>query len=378
MDYLDILKRAWNITWRYKALWVLGFFAAAAGGSGGGGNPASYSTGAEDWSPGAMEPFFDWMAQNWVYLAIVGTALFFFGLIYWVLSIAAQGGLVHAVNEAAEGRKPSLGSAWRVGFSKWGRVFMTSFVLGLPMALLAIAMVAVLVAAGFSAYTLGQGEPAGGGAFVGFLCCGFPLFLGAMVVGALLISILVQLAIRYGVLADLTFGRAIVQAWNDLWGKKGAFVFWLVMLLPAFAYGLIALLFLLPFGVPAVLLIIDENYAMGAVLAALAFLMLLVPGAIYGTFVSASWTVFFRRMTGMEAQPVRVPAGPQYPVAPPPTAPPAPWVTYAPSPPPPDVTAAEPSAASPIAETPATPPTPSGPYVPTEPPIVDVDTGPDA
>jgi len=114
MDYLDILKRAWNITWRYKALWVLGFFAAAAGGSGGGGNPASYSTGAEDWSPGAMEPFFDWMAQNWVYLAIVGTALFFVGVIYWVLSIAAQGGLVHAVNEAAEGRQPSLGPAWRV------------------------------------------------------------------------------------------------------------------------------------------------------------------------------------------------------------------------------------------------------------------------
>jgi len=371
MDYLDILKRAWNITWRYKALWVLGFFAAAAGGSGGGGNPASYSTGAEDWSPGAMEPFFDWMAQNWVYLAIVGTALFFVGVIYWVLSIAAQGGLVHAVNEAAEGRQPSLGPAWRVGFSKWGRVFMISFVLGLPLVVLGMAMVAMLLASGFSAFSLTQGENAAGGALVGFMCCGFPLFLVLMVAGALIISILVQLAVRYGVLADFTFGRAIVQAWNDLWAKKGAFVFWLVMLLPGMAYGLVALLFLLPFGVPAVLLIVDGNYSVGALLGVLAFLMLLVPGAIYGTFVSASWTVFFRRMTGMEAVPARVPSGPQYPVAPSPGAPPAapaPYVTYAPTPPP----------APPIPEQPPAPQTPPGPYVPSEPPIVDVDAGPDA
>jgi len=29
MDYGDILKRAWRVTWRYKALRVLGFFAGS-------------------------------------------------------------------------------------------------------------------------------------------------------------------------------------------------------------------------------------------------------------------------------------------------------------------------------------------------------------
>lgn len=389
MDYLDILKRAWNITWRYKALWVLGFFAAAAGGGGGGGgaNPRSYITGSQDFGPGAMDPFFDWIAQNWIYLAAVGVALFFIGLAYWVLSIAAQGGLVHAVNEAAEGRQPSLGPAWRVGFSKWGRVFMIGFVLGLPMAVLAVAMVAMLVAGGISAFTLGRGEQAGGGAVVGLLCCGAPLFVTVMVAAGVLISILVQLAVRYGVLADVTFGQAIVRAWHDLWAKKGAFVFWLVMLLPGLAYGIVALALLLPFGVPAALLIIDENYGVGALLAVFAFVMLLIPGAIYGTFVSASWTVFFRRMTGMEAQPARVPASPQYPVAPPSGAPPAPYVTYAPTPPY-SGPAPEPSASAPPSVEPAGPgptsgpepvsPTPPAPYVPSEPPVIDVDTGPDA
>ena len=41
MDFGAIIKRAWQITWRYKALWVLGVFAGVSGcqsgGSGGGG-----------------------------------------------------------------------------------------------------------------------------------------------------------------------------------------------------------------------------------------------------------------------------------------------------------------------------------------------------
>ena len=377
MDYLDILKRAWNITWRHKALWVLGFFAAAAG-AGGGGNPASYSTGAEDFAPGSTVPFVDWISQNWVFFAIAGAVLGILALVYWVLSVAAHGGLVYGANEAAEERKPSLGASWRVGFSKWGRTFMIQFVLGLPVALLAFAMIAMLVGAGISAFTLAQSDEVGGAAFGGFLCCGFPLFLAAMIAGALIVSILVQLAIRYGVLADLTFGQAIVRAWNDLWAKKGVFVFWLVMLLPGFAYGLVALLFMLPFGVPSFLLFMDENYAAGAALALLTFFMLLIPGAIYGTFVSASWTVFFRRMTGMEAPPVRATAGPPLPVGPAVSAPQGPYATYAPVPAP--TPGSEPPApATPASAPPAAPePAPPAPYAPAEPPIVDVNSDPDA
>jgi hypothetical protein len=30
MNYGDIIKRSWRITWRYKALWVLGIFAGVS------------------------------------------------------------------------------------------------------------------------------------------------------------------------------------------------------------------------------------------------------------------------------------------------------------------------------------------------------------
>ena len=40
MHYTDLIQRAWQITWRYKVLWIFGILLALAsggGGSGGGG-----------------------------------------------------------------------------------------------------------------------------------------------------------------------------------------------------------------------------------------------------------------------------------------------------------------------------------------------------
>ena len=39
MDFGKVLSRAWEITWRWKVLWVLGFLAALGQGTGGGSGP---------------------------------------------------------------------------------------------------------------------------------------------------------------------------------------------------------------------------------------------------------------------------------------------------------------------------------------------------
>ena len=46
MDHIGVVKRAWEITWRYRALWIFGIIlalTAASAGSGGGGGPGSGS-----------------------------------------------------------------------------------------------------------------------------------------------------------------------------------------------------------------------------------------------------------------------------------------------------------------------------------------------
>lgn len=319
MDYFDILKRAWSITWRYKALWVLGLFAGAASGGGGGGGNTGYSTGSGDFPTGAEQQFINWFSENLVLIVILIALLAVVGLAFWVLSIAAQGGLVYGANEAAESRAPRLGSAWGVGFRRWGRTFMISFVVALPVLAIVLVPVVILTTAGIGGLLTGE---QGAALALGGVCLVLPIMFVLLIAAAIIAGIVYQLALRYGVLQDVSFGQAIKRGWSDLWGKRGAFVFWLVMIMPGIAYGFITLILIVPFVIGMIGLVVAEQYALVAGLLVLMVLLLMIPGAIYGTFVSSAWTVFFRRMTGMEEAPVTVAADSAAFIPPPPPTPP--------------------------------------------------------
>ncbi len=321
MDHFDILKRAWNITWRYKALWVLGLF-VGVGSSGGGGNAFSTDDGA------AAGRLSRWIEANLGLVLFVAGWLVVIGFVFFVLSVAAQAGLIWGANEAAEGHSPSLREAWRIGFARWGRTFMTGLALWVPFFVLIAIMVIVIVGMVGGGAMLGD-EAAGVGLVAG-LCFVLPIFVGVLVVAAVIISIIYELALRYGVLDDVTFGRAIAAGWRDLRARRGAFVMWLVMLLPGMAFGVVALALAVPFMIPAIGLAAAERYGFVMALLGILFLVLLLPSAIYATFVSSAWTVFFRRMTGREVPAVAV-AGASASAAPS-HLPPPPVITEAPAP----------------------------------------------
>jgi hypothetical protein len=163
-------------------------------------------------------------------------------------------------------------------------------------------------------------EAAFGAAMAGGMCLVLPIFLVLIIAISLIIGIVYQLALRYGVLEDVTFGQAIKRGWDDLWAKRGAFVMYLVMILPGLAAGLVMLVFMLPFMVPAIAFVFAEKYVMAGAMFVLMALAMLLPTAVYGTFISSAWTVFFRQMTGKEptAKAVRapVPQAPYYAQAP--------------------------------------------------------------
>jgi len=387
VDYFGILKRAWELTWKYKALWVLGFFAASGGGSSAPGGGSRYEFNAENGFQGMpfaseFQRVADWFEANAAVVIAVAAFAALFGLVYFVLSIAARGGLVHSVNEAEQGRPVALRDGWSVGFRHWGRTFMIGFVAFLPLLLVVVALIAAIVPV-FVVTSVSTGAISGtesfgpeGLAAAGgtLLCCGLPLFILLMAVLGVVLSIVVELAIRYGVLYDMTFGKALSQGWKDVWAKRGAVVMWLVMLLPAVAYGIVVGGILLGALLPAVFVLREGSLAPAIMLAGVVMLVLLVPGAIYGTFVSSAWTVFFRRMTGLGQPAVQAPpayptpgayAPPPvaYPSAPPaapewtPPAPPAPeWAP--PAPPAPVAPPAAPPWEGPIVSEPPAPPAP--------------------
>lgn len=315
MDYFGFLKKAWNITWRYKALWVLGLFAGM--GSSGGSGTSSYQQSAGEATGGSFDTTVQRLqslvSENLALVFILGALVALIGIALWIVGIAAQGGLVWGANEAAEGRTPALGAAWRVGFAKWGRTFMIGLVSALPILLIVSAMGALVVSAGIAGVVLsGDSGDALAGAGIVVLCLVLPLTIAVVAAASVMLGVVYPLALRYGVLHDVTFGVALKRGWGDLWAKRGAFVFYLVMFLPAVAASAAFIALLVPFAVPLVMFAYAGKVGMAAAVGALAGLVLLVPTAIYGTFVSAAWTVFFRAMTGMD-RPAQLPVRPAAP-----------------------------------------------------------------
>jgi hypothetical protein len=330
MDYVGILKKAWATTWRYKILWLFGLF---AGGSGsGGGNYNSGSGGSSGGSSGSGTAGLDQLwgqLEHWLPLIIaIAVLLVLLGLVFFVLTFAAQGGLVHLVNEAEERREVRAGDGWRVGFRLWGRVFLLDFIVGIPVLVMVLvfavvfgASVVSLIAGGANLENAAAAATAGIGAGLAGVCCAAFLLVVASFAYSLVIGPVSQVALRYAVLEDRGAWESLKAGWRDFWAKRGAFMMFVVVWLASMVYGIALAVLLMIFIVPAVIMVIAGNVVGALAVGAFAVLFAMLPGAIFGAFSSAAWTIFFRRMTGREVVATTVSPAPEmpYPTPPPPS-----------------------------------------------------------
>lgn len=356
MDYTAILKKSWNVTWRFKILWLFGLFAGAGGGSLGGGSSSwrGNSTSMQGLPNGMSTAQVQAFVERHSFVLIVAALfLVLLGLFFFIISVAARGGLIHLVNEAEEGREVRASAGWHAGFSKWWRVFGVGFLADLPIVILVMVLAAFVAVIGFGAYVSSRGTGQGIGAalatgFVGLCCVGVVFFAAVAFLGVTL-GITKELAFRYVVLEDRRVIEALKAGWRDLWAKRGSFVMYLIQVGVGIAFGVVVAIVAVMTLVPGGVLIFMGSVPAGALLVVLAVLVLMVPSAVYGAFYHAVWTIFFRRMTG--AEPAAVAA--------------APAVTgYPPVPPMP----LQPPASSLPSESPA-PPEPPAPPIQPEPPV---------
>lgn len=143
MDYLKILKRAWEITWRYRALWVFGIILAltAGGGgwSGGGGGGDSSNIGTEITPPHIPRE----VLQALLALAVLcACAIILLAIVTTIARYVAEAALIRMVNDYEEtGEKLTVRQGFRLGWSRatW-RIFLISLVIGVPLAIVFIIM----------------------------------------------------------------------------------------------------------------------------------------------------------------------------------------------------------------------------------------------
>jgi uncharacterized membrane protein len=332
MDYMGILKEAWDVTRRNKRLWILGLFASGSASLSSNWNSNSSNSSKPDGPPPGWENVHSpnealqrgldlagkelgtslgTAEQWWVILAGMALLLLVLCLVFWVIGIAARGGLIDQTREALSGRPTSAGAGWRRGFSLWGRVFSVGFVFALPFMGLGLLALLALAAFGLPALIASGGNPAliasGAvpGAMAGIVSMGFALaFLGfvAFVLG-LVVSVLIEVALRYAVLEDMGAIDSIKASWADLKAKRGMASMWLVMILVNIAVGIAAAIVFIP-----VVIVVGFVVAASVAAGGLGMLWLIAPGllvllamgmllkAVYSTFRNTVWTSFFGRM----------------------------------------------------------------------------------
>lgn len=322
MSHTDLLKRAFAITWRYRPLWVFGFFLAlCSGGSGGGNGGGNFNfnvSGGDFGQPGDIPTTPD---IDLTFMIAVGAGLCCLVILLIIVSIVVRAvtrtALIRMVRQITETEAVTVREGLRLGWSRraW-RVFLVSLVIGIPLFVISVTLVLVafspllLLITGETAFMV-----TGVAATIGAFLC---VFLLLLVIGQLIWPIQ-ELTWRQAVVED----KAVFTSFGDTFtlikhNLKAVFVLWLLMFGIAIGWFFVALLVVLPValiaaliigGTPALLVYLFTSSWIGAAVAggplALVVLVVIVSfgSGLYVTFQSAVWTLAHLEWTRVDGPP---------------------------------------------------------------------------
>jgi hypothetical protein len=134
MEYGKALSRAWQITWRWKILWISGFLVSLASVFGRNTDIFTYETGRSislpGWTGYASVPQL-WAAAGGIVLLVLCLG-FLIVVALWVVSVIARGALIAGVQQVEEGGSTTLRQPWRVGISRFWTLLVISILAGIP------------------------------------------------------------------------------------------------------------------------------------------------------------------------------------------------------------------------------------------------------
>ena len=312
MDLGYVLRRAWEITRRFKSLWLFGFL-VSLGTVGGRFFPGVTYVGRAmrrlpSDAPSSISDFFasPYATAVIVLVMVLGCAV---GVGLVLLGTLGRAALVDQVRFAEDRAMATLGEGWRAGRNHLWPVFFIRLLLGLPPAV--VTMVGVLPVLGTAYVIAGQQRP--GVVIPGVFAVELELLVCLLPAAflALLISIpsgvLRRLAVRACVLEGHDVRGSIAVAWRGLRRHPGPLmVVWLV--LATVGVGVTVVL-IVALGLMAVALIVVVSLAafvspqLFAVLVLIAGLLVWLVGAavnsVVEAFTSAVWTLAYRDLMGL-------------------------------------------------------------------------------
>ncbi|MDR3575410.1 MAG: hypothetical protein P4L50_16235 [Anaerolineaceae bacterium] len=253
IDFGKILKRAWQILWNYKVLWIFGVLLALTGGGSrpGGGNSGSqfnannnssssnptmnqFGQQFNHWFQQNIQPLLQYPGQHIGLFIGIGLGLLLFllivGAILAIVRYVSETAAIRMANEYEQsGSKVGFREGWRLGWSRAAfRMWLIDLITGLPFLLFVLILLGLGALVYFGATNPNRGITAVSiAAAVGF----FILFLIVFIVLAVLISLLRKFFVRVAALENATLGASFRQGWlmfKRNW--KSAGLMWLIML----------------------------------------------------------------------------------------------------------------------------------------------------
>ena len=258
MNHTQILKRAWNILWSYKMLWVFGILLAiTAGGGGNRANSFNYDIPRNDFSiqryrfsPEVQELVRDierLFSQEtigyWIGLVIALVCLaLLVTVIFTIVKYVSLTALMRMVDgHETSGEKAGFRQGWRLGWSRhaW-RLFLIDLVIGLPLAVIAIGLFGCAMLPVITSLASGGDEPAFAWILTTMGLVFVVMFFFSLV--ALALGLVINLIRRACVLGGSGVIDSIRQGVKLFTSRfKDVFVMWLILAGVHIAYALVTI-----------------------------------------------------------------------------------------------------------------------------------------
>lgn len=292
MDYLAIIKHAWQITWQNKFLWIFGFFATGISGFSFNFSFPFPQNNKEFYNlstPQIYQQFYEFLFKHWFVVLFIGLVLFLIFLIFFVLNIVSHNALISCVKKIEKNEPTNLKNGLGLGFSKFWKMLGLRCLIGLAvffvLIILAIPVISIFI---FQMY--GRG-------FI-LLILALIIFLPLIFIFSLILNYAMRGLIlkNLGIFSSINFGFYLFK--NNI--LKTVVIF-LILILTSFLMGILFLFLLLFVALPFIILGIIFHFVSGwigsLIVGVLGFLILLVlislVSSVYNTFSSSVWTLTY-------------------------------------------------------------------------------------
>lgn len=301
MDFGKVLTRAWEIIWKFKALWIFGILASCGGNFSGNFN---FSAGRRDFRnlPPNVERFFNEWARNFeqffnernigLIIAIICIALLI-GLLFWAIGVFGKAGLIKGAINAEVGAK-SIGFRSLAG-ETWqllGRALGLSLLLFLiPFTLIVLLGIGGAI---FAAATIGIGLIC----LIPLACLLIPIFLLYVVYSETAYIALIK--------EGLSVGQAFSRGWEVFRNNLGNLIgMGLILFVGGLLVGLIIAIPMIALFAPAFFGFLSKDpdaLGSGLVISVILFIIalpfLIVINGIVRAYIQSAWTLTYLQLTG--------------------------------------------------------------------------------